>query len=1052
MPNNDPVITGIIYNGTEVSVTWLPSGDGGVTGYVIQLAYLGQAAGGVAYASPVIPGGQTRFGKLELPAPLNTEVVYLVTVQAMWGTEPGEASAPAVMPTALPVLRSAWYDGGQVHFSWLPSPQSAQGYQLMIYSLDSGNQYSAIVADPSADHGVIPASAIDQDFDPNQQWAAVVGALGENNAQARSPAANFPKPLATPTLTSALYQAGSRINARWQPLSASGITGFRLRVTSPQDDTDQWIDIASPSAASGLLPLAAPLNGDQGYEFRLIAQTASGAGAASPPVNIIATVPTLTSVSYAEGSVGMTWAALSNTAVTGYTLQVTSLSSGLSYTSDVAGYFATSGSVPLPGALDPQQEWVARLIANGPLAAQTGDTPIPASVPAIATVRCDGQGVAVEWNPPDPVPGDYLASLLADGAVVATATSAGSGATLAIPAGTDVTALTAQVRRRIGIATGTPSPGVPVIALAPRVTKLTTDPLSGQAALFWEPVANATQYGLVFGDGSVTSTAGPSYDFPVAPAPNTELTVTLRAMNVPNGAVGPASPAVALATGQASLLRADYDGVNASAAWTRVPGASGYRVSVRQSGGTPTEVAFFNAPADADSASFPFTPPDASQAYALSVQGLFGNSPDQSSGPGSPALPLFNAGYFASSAAAATAYPYLYPATSLATVSAAQPGQAITLYLPEIGGATPLRDLPLVQGAFNLQANPDGATNTDYPYLLGFAADSAVWTFTAEPVRNGLQADYVAFLKAAEQTAGVVPWGIALLQQVISRYMPQTFQETLYYAYGLTFPGAGAGSAYADLRPGMVLRVAAEGYQAITETSTLKWSSGYVAGPVVDYDVGGFTDTAGNWTVGYDSFIGQLVAGAALSVSPPPFHAQTQQEGGVADAADLYFPGFRTPFYRLFIPTSLASASAPSPTATPNSFVLAAAPTYSALTTTVNTPGGAYPVAYFRGRAVVRACIRVSLDGNQHVVPVGTTVGNLLERCGRLTAPSPAQLKGLRVTRALGPVVLDPAQPLSVAAGYPIRFDWKTQPQYAPGWNALTLPLLPGDSVDTRAL
>jgi hypothetical protein len=1049
MASNDPVITNVVYDGTQVKVTWKASGDSGVTGYVIQLRYIGQADGAVAYASPVFPGQQTTFGTLALPAPLNTDVAYLAIVQAMWGTETGEASAPVVMPTALPVLQEAWYDGSQVYFSWTPSPQSAQGYQLVIYSLDSGLQYTATIADPAACRGIIPASAITQGVDPAQQWVAAVAALGENSTYARSPGANFPKPLPTVAPTVALYQAGTRINARWQPLPASSVTGFRLSVTSPQDDTDLWIDIPGAGAAGGVLPLDAPLAADRSYEFRLIAQTSTGAGVASAASGIIATVPTLTAVSYDGSSVGMSWAALSNPAITGYTLQVISLSSGVSFTSEVSGYFATGGSVPLENALDPAQEWVARLIANGPLAAQTGDTPIPAAIPAINTVQSDGRAVTVEWNPLTPAPGGYLVNLLAGGAVVASSTAAGSSAALAIPAGAGT--LTAQVAPRTGIATGAPSAAAIAIAQPPQITSLSTDPVTGKATLAWGAVADATGYVLSFSNGNTASTTDPQYLFATAPQPNAALTATVAAQRVSGGATstGPASPPAPLATGQPALLRAGFDGVNASAHWTPMPQASGYRVSVQQAGDTPAEVAFFNAPAGADSASFPFTPPDSGQTYVLGVQALFGDTATSSSGPISPRLPLFKAGYFTSAAPLSTAYPYLYPATSLATVSATAPGEAITLYLPQIGGATPLKKLPITQGAFNLQANADSGSSASYPYLLTFAADSAVWTFTSEPVRSALQEDYVAFLKAAEQTAGVVPWGIVLLQQVISRYMPQTFQETLYYAYGLTFPGSGAGSAYADLRPGMVLRVAADGYQAFTESSTLKWSSGYVAGPVVDYDIGGFTDTAGNWTVGYDSFIGQLVAGGALSVPPPPFHAQTQQEGGVADAADLYFPGFRTPFYRLFVPTALATPSAPTPTDTPKSFVLAAAPSYSTLTTTVNTPGGAYPVAYFRGRAVVRACIRVRLDGNEVVVPVGTTVGNLLERAGRLTPPAPAQLQGLRVTRALGPAVPDPAQPLSTAAAYPIRFDWKAQPQYAPGWSALTLPLLPGDSVST---
>src|SRR6185437_14897813 len=93
-------------------------------------------------------------------------------------------------------------------------------------------------------------------------------------------------------------------------------------------------------------------------------------------------------------------------------------------------------------------------------------------------------------------------------------------------------------------------------------------------------------------------------------------------------------------------------------------------------------------------------------------------------------------------------------------------------------------------------------------------------------------------------------------------------------------------------------------------------------------------------------------------------------------------------------------------------------------------PGGGVHVAYFRGRAVLRACIRVEVDGAGHVVPVGTTVGNLLDRVARRPPPAPLALRGVRLYRAPAPVLLPGPAVLGSDLGYDaaamsrVRLDW----------------------------
>jgi hypothetical protein len=1051
MPSNDPVIRSAIYDGQSVKVRWDISADSGVTGYVIALSYLGQT--GTAYQSPQIDGRGINYGTLTLPSPLNTDVTYRVTIIAMWGTDQGEQSAPVVLPVVRPTLISALYTGSEVEFVWTPVEDAACGYDLVVYSIDSGQLFMVTIPGHAASRGVIPSSVIGNGgLAPDQQWVATIGAVGENNMSARCDAASFPNPLRVPVLTSpTLYQGGGRILARWSPLPQSGLSGFRLSVISPQNNSDSWIDILNAGAVNGILPLAAPLAENQTFAFRLIATTASGAGAVATSSPIISTMPVVTSVAYSGTQIALAWTMSSNPAVSGFTLMVVSLSSGLSFSADISGGYVTSGTIPLNAVLDVTQTWVCRVIANGPVAAQSADTPLPVTPVAISSVEVDDDMLSVGWSAAVPAPQAYLLTLLSAGVPIASVPCPGTDGRLRLPPG--LTTPTVTVAPRIGNATGPAGTPVAVIDKAPVVSSFATNVISGKPTLNWSTIAAATGYALSFSDNSSATAATPSYPFPAALPVNTPISATIRAQISAGGAVstGPASPPFPLATGQGTLRTADFNGIRATVSWNPVLQASGYRISIRKDGTPQTEVASFDAPAGATSASAAFTPPDTSAAYVASVQAQFPSANATSTGPSSPTLPLFQPSFFPSAAPASTTFPHVYPATSLATVLAASPAQKITIYLPQLGAAE-LTGLPISKGAFTLAVNPDSGTVATYPYILTLEANGGAWTFTAAPIRIGLRRDYIDFLKAVEQPGGAAPSGILLLQQAISRFMPQTFQEILYYGYGLSFPSPDTGDTigYADLRPGMVLRVAADPYQTLTESSSLRWSTGYVGGPVTDYDVGGFVDSAGMITTGYDSFIGQLVAGGALTVPPPPSHTETQQAGGVADAADLYFPGFRTPFYRVFVPTALATASAPCPTNTPSNFVIAAAATYTALTTAGNVPGGASPIAYFRGRTVLRPCLRVTFNGAALVVPVGTTIGNILERAGHMPAFAAMPVDGLTVRRPLGPVVLDPNAPLSANASYPVRLDWKTLAAYGPGWTAFAMPLLPGDTITTR--
>ena len=147
---NDPSIVSAVYDGNSVRVIWQPSADTGVTGYVIQLAYLGAGEAVLTHQSAVIAGRTSNLGSLTLTEPLNTDVSYQVVVQAQWDDTPGQNSAPLILPTARPTLLSALYDGHALRLSWEPSPQAGAGYQVVVFSNNIGTTYTAVNASTSA--------------------------------------------------------------------------------------------------------------------------------------------------------------------------------------------------------------------------------------------------------------------------------------------------------------------------------------------------------------------------------------------------------------------------------------------------------------------------------------------------------------------------------------------------------------------------------------------------------------------------------------------------------------------------------------------------------------------------------------------------------------------------------------------------------------------------------------------------------------------------------------------------------------------------------------
>lgn len=1064
---NDPTIVSAIYDGSSVRVTWLPSADPGVTGYVIQLAYLGAGEAVLAHQSTVFEGVNTSLGNLPLNEPLNTDVTYQVVVQAQWGTTPGQNSAPLILPTARPTLLAALYDGHALQVSWEPSPQAAVGYQVVVFSSNIGTTFTVNVAGAQSTSTVIDNAQLGGGLGDSSQWVVCVAAVGESNATARSNQAQFPPTsMIRPVLKNpSLYRSGNQIVASWEGSGASGISGYRLAASNLASGTRYSVDIAGADASTGTLALPAALPDSETFQLTVTALTATGAGLISPLVPIVSTRPVITAANYSGSALKLNWSMPSNLAVTGFTVQALSLSSGQSFSSTLDNPGANSASITLATPLDGGQDWVAQVIANskGGVGAEGDWLPLVTGTATLTSlaVSTDGSSLDVTWQAPVSrvAPDSTAVTLLLDGVANSSVSVNGNSARVALPVqvtGGTPAVVSVGLTPAKGAASNTSTPATAAPLAVPAISGWLIDAVSGSGTLNWAALSGITGYRLRLPSGAQLDVSSTSTTLNASQLASggTPSWVTVRSACVVNGCtlLGPASAPFALANTPVGGLAVSYDGATLSARWDAVAEGQSYRISVLKtvSGTTSVDQTFTSTAGVLEQgwAYVPATPTATLNVVAQANQQVSGVD---NIGPASQATALYSSAFIPSAQSASTAYPYLIPAQALSTALAGSaPSAPLTLYLPQIGKTGNLTGLPISQGPFTLAA----AENTAYPYSLTIASSGAdsPWTFGTEPIRTALLQAYVAFLKALE-AAGAAPWGILALQDALARAMPQTFEETLYYGFGLSFPSPDTGATLGsvDLRPGMILRVAASPYQAVSQSSSaLRWSNGYVAGPVVDYEVSQFIDSSGTISTGWDSFIGQLVGGGALSVSPPPSHDTTQQMGGVADAADLYFPTFVTSFYRLFSPTALDSASDPAPTDTPSNFTLAAAGSFTALSSASNVPGGTVPVAYFRGRAVPRACLRVSLDGTPLVVPVGTTVANLLAQAGRLPFAAPLPTQGVRVSRGLGAAVLDPAAAAGSAA-WPLRLDWTGLGSYGPGWTPLSLPLLPGDRVTTGA-
>lgn len=995
------------YDGATMFAAWTPVLEPAVAGYLVQLSGASTAA--------IATGASTA---LSLAIPLGGATGIAVRAIASNASGPSSPSASIALPVVpgAPTPSGATYDGKTFFFAW-GAVAGATSYAITLTSSKQTFNFSA---------GSALSFALPIALDPTVAWSATVAAINVAGTGAASAAVNVL--VSAPEITAASYASGV-ITAAWTWSGGSGVT-FELALL--EGGALLASTTSNTSATGGTLSASLVVGRSYTIAVRVLGTGATGpwSGVAA----LILSAPVVLTTSYDGASVTAVWSAIAEGAA-GYTAVLSEVGGSVVSSATTTG---TSAALPAP-SLDANKQYQVTVLAFG--RASTGPASAAVSVVsesvAITAATYDGKSLTLTFGTAKTAGATYIAEVLQNNAVVASQTSSATSLSMSAALSGSGTYL-AAIRVLSGRASGPRGATFSVLTAATTVTSGSTDPISGLTTFGWTALPAAASYLLQAYVGGLPSgdpipVTGTSTVYPETLIVNQSFSVAIAAISSA-GAVGPYGLQYFPPNIQPVISSSSYNGQTASIAWALIDGATGYRVSVLQSGNNKP-VNQLTVTAITDSVTLAPTISDPTKTYGTIVQAMVGTN----TGPASAQQPLFQPALFVSTSPASTYAPFIYPAIAMAQVGAATLGTSgITqqIYLPNLtGGTSPT--LPITSGPFSITANASGGAAA-FPLMLTVAGTGDAWTFTPSAVRANLKQDYVSLLTQVEAAGGVAE-GIGVLQAAIGRVLPQTFAETLYYACGFD-----VGNACVELRPGIILRASFADYSAISGDPNAQWTNGWVGGPYVDYDVGSYL-SAGARKVGFEAFISNLVAAGLLSVSTPAFSGSN--EDGSADAADLYFSTFVQPYYRLFFPKDLTSATSISGAATTASFAIASASTYAGLQATTNVPSAENPVAYFRGRAILRVCVRVFFNGEELVVPLGTTVRNVLERYAFAPPSTTVAIQGLVLQRSTGPIVASPTVPFTIGGTTAVRLDWNTMPQYAYGWDSLSLPLLPGDQL-----
>jgi hypothetical protein len=299
-----------------------------------------------------------------------------------------------------PVLLSATYNGISVTARWSPvvNPTNpVTGYCLTVYSQQGGQPYQQVWNDPNRTRGtVVITSPLSTTFGYGVQVYAIL-------AGAPNVLSNMPALLTVlPQLTD-VTNAGGSLQAGWLPPVQPNIpvTAMQMLLLDEDGNTVQTAEFDA-AATAGTMLLIRSLDPARTYFFSAGACAANNITAASTPVQLLATRPTLINAIYNGQSVVAEWTPATGVspAVTGYSLSVFSQQGGSPSPVNV-GPAVTTATITLSAPLPAGQSFYLSVfaLAGGSVFSSTGQAPVPLSLPALGNVRYDGSRIDVGWNP-----------------------------------------------------------------------------------------------------------------------------------------------------------------------------------------------------------------------------------------------------------------------------------------------------------------------------------------------------------------------------------------------------------------------------------------------------------------------------------------------------------------------------------------------------------------------------------------------------------------------------------------------------------------------------
>lgn len=945
------------------------------------------------------PGGSATF-----PIPSGS---VAVAVRGVVGIATGPWSLPIPAPTALPEITSAVVDGGRVALAWTGKPDG----RYRVVAAGSDGLAVQTVVDGCSAALAIPASAT-----ADARICEVAGV-------AMGPWADQTLLTQGPTLLTATVTAGRVVTVDW----AHPTTGPALEHVQPVvrwDGGETTLPFSPPAPQPLVLTLPDDVPGCASIALRGI----SGDGGVTSPLGnaaaVLTVAPTGLAVSFDDAGLDITWDPVLDALADRYVVTLT-VPDHNPVVTIVAEPHAT---IPYPPA-----GLAAGGVDNAPtvtVAAMSGDrarglacqpVDVVTDEPVLSSARYDGEAVRLIWAAPPAERGARVA--IASGGVVGRQLDIG-GTEAVVPLRPGP--WTANVRFTGSSSVGRAS-SVALITGTPSVQSVRFAAANGTCEISWAKVDGAAAYKVTIVQGTTTvheqSVAAPATSCVVpagtfAAAHGYAVCVTATASSGGCAVEGPPSALTRVPSMAPLGVEAAYDGAAVRVTWAAVTAApvSGYRVSTLV-GNTAT--ALGDTAGTEGSWSLQATPSGGGTVVVQAIAGADVGAPSE------PVM-LFPPGLFLGRS-------FLFPGDNPAVTPA-----AIVLWLPNLFTTAPdpskLAGLDPTLGFTLAPARPP------FGYTLTIPATSKVWDFDD---RADVIAAWTAFARKLQANFTVTAYGILAMQEALSRAMPQTFAESLYFAYGAQFS-----DGCFDLRPGMVLRCEYEAYQVVGPSSDQAQLSGFVTTAVADYEVAAY-QSEGRWLTGLDAFLASLATQGGVVIPTPVPSLGTGRAYGSGGLLDMFGPSVQAPFCRIVYPRTYLPTNSPGLIMLQGNVVLLASTSIDALDTATKNvrgnlpPGPQVAAAYLRGRTVIRPMTRVSLNGTARLVPVGTTAGQLLAASGHRPPVLDRPLKGVSLRRARAAAVTDADGTAAAGQTWPIRFDWSPG---NPSW--LDLPLLHGDLLE----